>query len=103
MLALTSQPFFIPSVLFLFLCTPLIFKLIPPNRFYGVRTKKTLADKDTWYRVNMQCGWIGIISSLIYLGVMFAVPYHKEFSIFLVHLAAFAGPWGILILYVRKR
>jgi SdpI/YfhL protein family len=52
-----SQPFFIPATLFLGLSLPLIFGLIPPNRFYGVRTMETLADKGLWYRANRLGGW----------------------------------------------
>jgi uncharacterized membrane protein len=31
---------------------PLVLRIIPPNRIYGVRTQRTLADSATWFEVN---------------------------------------------------
>ena len=31
---------------------PLVLKLVPPNRVYGVRTSQTLASREVWFRVN---------------------------------------------------
>lgn len=35
---------------------PLWMRRMPPNRFYGVRTRATLADETLWYDANARCG-----------------------------------------------
>ena len=43
---------------------PLYFRKIPPNRFYGFRTGRTLADPEVWYAVNrVTGGWMAIIGA----------------------------------------
>jgi len=91
-----NQPLIIPTVLFALLSIPLILGLIPPNRFYGARTKKTLSDARVWYAVNRFGGWALIFSGLVYVVVAAVVPYDRRapdnFSTWGIHLAAFAGP-----------
>jgi uncharacterized membrane protein len=44
---------------------PLYFGKIPPNRFYGFRTERTLADPKVWYPVNRAAGgWMIITGAL---------------------------------------
>jgi len=49
------------------LSVPLLLKKIPPNRFYGFRSKRTQGDERVWYRVN-QLG--GAFLALISLGTL---------------------------------
>ena len=35
---------------------PMALGLVPPNRFYGLRTRRTLSSADVWYRANRVCG-----------------------------------------------
>ncbi|MEO7804445.1 MAG: SdpI family protein [Actinomycetota bacterium] len=44
---------------------PLIFRWIGPNSWYGFRTARTLADRETWFAVNAFCGWALLIASLV--------------------------------------
>ena len=44
------------GVLFMVLGLPLKQGAIPPNRWYGFRTRKTLADEEIWYKVNRIAG-----------------------------------------------
>lgn len=38
---------------------PLYFGKVPPNRFYGFRTQRTLRDPEAWYPVNrIAGGWL---------------------------------------------
>lgn len=48
--------FWIP-ILFIILSIPLILKIVSPNQFYGVRSKKTLSNSAVWYNVNRYGGW----------------------------------------------
>jgi len=41
---------------FIALGIPLKLNKIPPNRWYGFRTRKTLSDDDIWYAVNSATG-----------------------------------------------
>ena len=63
-----NQPFIVPAVLLALLSIPLILGLIPPNRFYGMRTEKTLSDASVWYAANRFGGWALIFSGLTYFG-----------------------------------
>ena len=40
---------------------PLASERIGPNRLYGFRTRKTLSDRDTWYKANRFAGRAGIV------------------------------------------
>jgi uncharacterized membrane protein len=48
--------FALVGVLYIGLGIPLLQGRIPPNRFYGSRTKKTLSDERIWYAVNRITG-----------------------------------------------
>jgi uncharacterized membrane protein len=44
---------------------PLIMRKVPPNSFYGCRTRKTLSDPKIWYEANHISGKDFCISGLI--------------------------------------
>jgi uncharacterized membrane protein len=50
--ALSTLLFALVGLLFVGLSIPLIQNPVPPNRFYGFRTPKTLSDTKIWYEVN---------------------------------------------------
>jgi hypothetical protein len=105
-----AQPFAIPALLLFLVSVPLVMGLIPRNRLYGFRTKKTLSDDGIWYPVNRFAGVAIVIASVVYVVVAVARPYDRaaadNFSIWLLHLAAFAGPLAAALivsgLYVRR-
>lgn len=47
------------------LSVPLILRKIPPNRFYGFRTRATLSGPDVWYPVNAFSGWALLVASAV--------------------------------------
>lgn len=69
----TLQLLMMSSVLAL-LALPLIFKWVPPNRIYGFRTIRTLADTDVWYRANRYCGWAILLASAVSIVLLVALP-----------------------------
>ncbi|MEA2413760.1 MAG: hypothetical protein QOI58_417 [Thermoanaerobaculia bacterium] len=93
-----TQPFAIPALAFFILSIPLALGIIPRNRLYGFRTKRTLADDAVWYPVNRFAGFAIMIASAIYGLVATAHPYDRDFSVWLLHLAAFAGPLALAII-----
>ena len=48
--------FALVGIMFVGLSIPLIRNRVPPNRFYGFRTAKTLSDPKIWYEVNRISG-----------------------------------------------
>jgi uncharacterized membrane protein len=86
-----KQPFAIPAVIFFVISIPLVVGIIPKNRVYGFRTRRTLADDATWLRVNRFAGAAIMIASVLYFTIA-SKPYDGNFGIWLVHLAAFAIP-----------
>ena len=44
---------------------PLALGLIPPNRFYGYRTRKTFSSAEVWYRANRFSGWCMVIAGIL--------------------------------------
>lgn len=106
-----DQPFFTPAILILTLSIPLIFGIVPPNRFYGVRTAQTLRNTQLWYSANRLAGCLANIASIVYIVIAQIYPYTKtapdDFQLWLIHLGAFFFPLLMLILivssYLKKR
>lgn len=46
---------------------PLVLRKVPPNVWYGFRTRKTLSDSSLWYEANYRGGVNLIIASVIAL------------------------------------
>ena len=87
-----SQPFLIPAVLILLLSIPLIIGIVPRNRFYGIRTRKTLSDDAIWYPANRFGGWALIIASCLYLRPAWILVYDRKLvDTFLSGLCISAG------------
>jgi len=93
-----TQPFAIPALILFIVAVPLVTGLIPRNRLYGFRTRRTLASDAAWYRVNRFAGFSIILASAVYAAVAVARPYDRDFSVWLLHLAAFAIPLVLAIL-----
>jgi uncharacterized membrane protein len=69
---------------------PLIMGIVPPNRVYGFRTPRTLADESLWYRANFFAGWALFAAALVSAILLAAIPPRA-----LPHLASvalFVGP-----------
>ncbi|MEO5360660.1 MAG: SdpI family protein [Nitrospirota bacterium] len=90
-----DRPFIIPALIILLISVPLVTGIIPKNRFYGIRNKKTLSDNYFWYKGNRFGCWMLITASLTYMLTAAAFPYNKaavdNFSIWLI-------PFGVLVL-----
>jgi len=91
-----TQPFAIPAAIFFLMAVPLALGIIPRNRFYGFRTRKTLADDHAWYPVNRFAGVAIMLASLVYAVVAITWPYSKaasdNFESWLIHLVGFVLP-----------
>lgn len=100
-----QQPFFTPAILLVLFAIPLALGWVPRNRFYGIRTRRALADDVAWYRINRSGAWCLIVSGLFYLAVAWVVPMSGpqdvNFRLWLLHLFAFVLP--LLLGLVRIR
>ena len=65
--------------------TPCSMGLVPPNRLYGFRTRKTLHDPDVWYPTNRVAGYWGIATGIVAAGV--------SISTFVTQLGLPAAAW----------
>jgi len=76
-------PFAIP-ILTILISIPLVMQKVPPNLWYGFRTRRTLSDPTIWYRANylggMDLMYSGIIALILNCAIAalvklpFAVP-----------------------------
>jgi uncharacterized membrane protein len=57
---------------------PLVFKLVPPNRIYGFRTRTTLSQPDLWYRVNVFAGYALMLAAAVTALIISCVPRVSE-------------------------
>ena len=55
------------AVLLILFAVPLWMRMVPPNRFYGVRTRATLGDEQRWYAVNASAGLDLLVSGVVLL------------------------------------
>jgi uncharacterized membrane protein len=46
------------------LAIPMALGFVPPNRYYGFRTAKSMASADVWYRANRICGWCLVVAAI---------------------------------------
>ena len=63
---LASMTVVLPVVTIL-ISIPLVLRIVPPNWFYGFRTRKTLSNTELWYDANYRGGVNLIVASIIAL------------------------------------
>lgn len=70
------RPYFIgyllPALLVI-LAVPMALGMVPPNRWYGFRTPKTLSSPDIWYAANRASAWFLIAAGLLAIGLNLAL------------------------------
>ena len=68
----------VTGLLLIGLALPLANRQVPPNRWYGIRLRSTLADEQIWYAVNEQCGRdmlvLGTTVLILTLSALMALP-----------------------------
>jgi uncharacterized membrane protein len=101
---MSNSPFLIPAVLILIVAIPLVIGWVPRNRFYGVRTRRTLSDDRIWFSANRLGGWLFILSGLIYLLLAAFVPYSADSTSlnWWVHIMGLLLPLAISIFIIHK-
>ena len=63
------------AILLIVFAVPLWMRKVPPNRFYGVRTRATLGDEQRWYAVNATVGLDLLVSGIVLLAGILAIEH----------------------------
>jgi uncharacterized membrane protein len=57
------------TVLLVGLAIPMMMRKVPPNQFYGFRTRKTLSDPRIWFDANRRAGVNLVIAALLSVAI----------------------------------
>lgn len=87
---------FVISIAFVVLGAPLALRAVRPNRWYGVRTSKTLTDLQIWYDVNSTGGKALIVAGIASLVSLILLDYFWIGGSDLQNGIAVAIPLGLL-------
>jgi uncharacterized membrane protein len=97
--------FLVPCGIIAVASIPIMLNLVPPNRFYGIRTRQTVAKRELSFRANRFAG----ISCFIAAGASAAVfAIHPEYSSgrsfigLLVFVVPLVTALGASFAYVRR-
>ena len=97
--------FLVPCALIGLASVPLMLRLVPPNRYYGVRTRLTLGNPEIWFRVNCYAGGALFVAALISTLIYVAAPDYRSgrsFPGLLAFLAPLALALAATFLYLRR-
>jgi len=68
-------PIVIAAIVIILLSLPLIFKRVPKNHYYGIRTSRTMSgSSEQWYAVNQTGGYGLTIAGIVTLLSCLIVP-----------------------------
>jgi uncharacterized membrane protein len=84
---------------------PLALKLVPPNRWYGFRTARTLPNRELWFRVNRFAGCALLIALSVSASVYVAAPglaSGRSFLGLLVFAVPLVSALVVVMAYMRK-
>ena len=81
---------------------PLIAGVVPPNPWYGVRTKQTLSNPKLWFRVNYFAGWAFLVASAISAAILIWRPGIELVYKPLVLVGAVVVSLAISLAYTRS-
>lgn len=77
----------VPAILVL-VSLPLVFRLVPLNRWYGYRTPRSLGSPGEWYRLNRIAGTAVIAAALASLVIKLSIlifvlelPHHRYINL----------------------
>jgi len=69
-----SIPFLIACAVIAAVSVPLILRAVPPNRWYGFRTTRTLSNEKLWFRANHFAGWAFLAAAGTTAAVLVLAP-----------------------------
>ena len=107
---MTNAILFLLSGLIIFgLSLPLIYRRIPPNRFYGFRVKASFLSREHWYAINAYAGqllarWSSLPIAAGLAGLFLPESYFTLYSIVATGLLAMSAfiPTLLTLRWIRR-
>jgi uncharacterized membrane protein len=97
--------FLVPCTIIALISIPLMLKVVPPNKYYGLRTSRTLGSREVWFRANRFAGWALFVASGTSALTYVAAPEYAS-GRSLTGLVVFLAPVAVAIvaslLYARR-
>src|SRR5687767_5234373 len=88
--------------LLMLLGAPLALEKVAPNRWYGFRTRKTLASASVWYPINRVLGWdllaAGAVVAAVALCVLLLGDGLSVATVAIIHLGSLAISLGAALI-----
>jgi uncharacterized membrane protein len=84
---------------------PFVMKIVPPNRFFGLRAPQTLSNQELWFRVNRFAGWALLVAAALSGSVFVLEPEFasgRSFLGLLIFVVPLVAALGASIMYVRR-
>jgi uncharacterized membrane protein len=75
---LDAISFLVPCSVIVVATIPLMLGVVPPNRFYGLRTRETLSDPELWFRANRFAGCALLLAAGASAIVYFVAPEYAS-------------------------
>ena len=102
-----SEPvsFLIIAIAVALAAVPLILKVVPPNNLYGLRTKRTLANRELWFQGNHFAGWAFFLAATLSACVFLGFPQlssGRSIEGLLVLLVPLLAALGLSLAYLRR-
>src|SRR5688572_13495560 len=83
------------GILLIVLSLPLMWRWIPPNHVYGLRSPATLRDRSVWYDANALSGRHLFALGVVMVALEFVLPL--SIRMWTLRVIAFVGFFGIMI------
>lgn len=69
------------GLLVILICMPMILEKVPPNNWYGFRTRRTVSDPDVWYPANRIAGqYLAVAGTVIVLTTLLVFLFQKSLA-----------------------
>jgi uncharacterized membrane protein len=97
--------FLLPCGIVALLSIPLMLNLVPPNEFYGFRTRQTLASRELWFRANRFAGCALFLASAVSAAVLVFLPEYasgRSLVGLVVYLVPLGAALGASFAYIRR-
>ncbi|HUX26312.1 MAG TPA: SdpI family protein [Burkholderiales bacterium] len=97
--------FLLPCGIIALASIPLMLNLVPPNEFYGFRTRQTLASRELWFRANRFAGCALFLASGASAAIFTFLPEYasgRSFIGLVVYLVPLVAALGASFAYVRR-
>jgi len=67
------------GLLVILICVPMILEMVPPNNWYGFRTRRTVSDPEVWYPANRIAGqYLAVAGTVIVLTTLLVFLFQKS-------------------------